>query len=298
MNVDEGDSGGRDGVAPRDRGLIALERFESKTTALAQSFRDVRPFPHVVLENFLELDSSSRAEFPTLEWPHWERLTDGYQEGKSTCRELEVIPRPWRTIIEELSAPRFMRFLEAVTGISKLLPDPYLEGGGLHLSGPGGHLAPHTDFHVYERLDLYRRVNLLLYLNENWQPENGGNLALFDANDLSHPVEVAPEWGTCVIFATDDGSVHGVNPVADGCLRHSIALYYYTSAETPGYSGDTSTHWKTHDDGRGVRRVQLWAYFAFMKMSRLFSMLAHLVNPQFGLRMVKERLARRRADRP
>ena len=169
---------------------------------------------------------------------------------------------------------------------------------GLHLSGAGGHLSPHTDFHIYEGLDLYRRVNLLLYLNADWRPESGGNLALFEAGDLTHPLEVAPKWGTCVIFATDDRSVHGMNPVAEGCVRRSIALYYYTSAETPAFGGDTSTHWRTHDDHRGARRIQLWAYFAFMKISRLFSMLAHLVNPHFGLRMVKERLARRRADRP
>jgi len=278
--------------------VVALARFEAQTDRLAQSFRAARPFPHVVLHDLLELAPSCNAEFPTLDWPHWEHFFDGYQAGKSTCSELEVIPRPWRTIVEELSAPRFLRFLEGVTGIPKLLPDPYLEGGGLHLSGPGGHLAPHTDFHVYERLDLYRRVNLLLYLNADWRPASGGSLALFAADDLSRPLEVAPQWGTCVIFATDDASVHGVRPVAEGCVRRSIALYYYTSVETPAFSGDVSTHWKTHGDPSGARRVRILAYLALMKMSRLFSMLAHLVNPHFGLRAVAERLARRRADRP
>ena len=44
--------------------------------------------------------------------------------------------------------------------------------------------------------------------------------------------------------ATDDRSVHGFpEPVrGEGHWRRSIALYYYTSTEAPGFSGDTTTY--------------------------------------------------------
>jgi hypothetical protein len=71
-----------------------------------------------------------------------------------------------------------------------------LEGGGLHLSGPGGILAPHTDFHTYGRLDLYRRLNVIVYLNPDWTKGDGGELVL-TGGDGQGRTEVEPRWGTC-----------------------------------------------------------------------------------------------------
>src|SRR5207253_9872662 len=110
-------------------------------------------------------------------------------------------PEPLQSMLVELSSPSFLEFLEALTGIEALLPDPHLEGGGLHISGPGGILMPHTDFHWNQRIRCYRRLNVLLYLNESWKREWGGNLTLYDDAGARKPVStIVPEWGTCVIF--------------------------------------------------------------------------------------------------
>ena len=107
--------------------------------------------------------------------------------------------------------------------------------------------------------------------------------------------EVAPKWGTCAIFNTTDRSVHGVKPITGKAPRRSSALYYYTSAPTPDFSGDHSTHWRAHSNVSILGRVRVGAYRICMKLSRAFSMLAHLINPDFGLRAVHEhREARRR----
>ncbi len=136
-----------------------------------------------------------------------------------------------------------MSFLEAVTGIEKLIPDPYLKGGGLHLSGPGGVLVPHTDFHNYGELDLYRQLNVLVYLNPGWDESWGGCLELFEDRQAERASsKIVPTWGTCVIFRTDDLSVHGFPvPIAPGHWRRSIALYYYTARENSTFSGDSTT---------------------------------------------------------
>ena len=44
-------------------------------------------------------------------------------------------------MVAELSSGRFLRWLERVVGIEHLLPDPHLQGGGLHLTQAGGWLA-------------------------------------------------------------------------------------------------------------------------------------------------------------
>ncbi|MDP9074591.1 MAG: 2OG-Fe(II) oxygenase, partial [Actinomycetota bacterium] len=189
-------------------------RPEITTTAAAEklgpSFAAALPFPHVVLDDVLAAPPAELlAKFPAPEWPSWHRYLDAYQRAKLICSDIAAIPEPFAQLIEELSRPAFLTFLEMLTGIPKLLVDPYLEGGGLHCSGPGGILAPHTDFHLYPRLGIYRRVNVLLYLNEEWDQSCGGCLELYQPQ-VDQPVRtVVPGWGTCVIFRTDDRSPHG-----------------------------------------------------------------------------------------
>jgi hypothetical protein len=171
------------------------------------------------------------------------------------------------------------------------VPDPYLTGGGLHLSGPGGVLMPHTDFHIYSQLNLYRRVNVLVYLNEGWREEYGGCLQL--QGGTGETKTVVPELGRCVIFTTDDKSVHGFpTPIADGMWRRSIALYYYTSHEAAGFSGDATTYWREHGEQAGARRTRVAAYRGLLQVSRAFSLLAHLINPNQGMSWWKARQER------
>jgi hypothetical protein len=137
-----------------------------------------------------------------------------------------------------------LAFLEGLSGIQGLLPDPYFEGGGFHEISAGGKLGIHADFRIHERLHLQRRINLLVYLNEHWQEEWNGRLELWDRK-MTHCVEaIAPFANRCVIFNTDADSYHGhPDPLAvpSEVKRRSIALYYYTASravyrEVPNHS--------------------------------------------------------------
>lgn len=267
--------------------MIATEPLAARAIELGRQFVDAKPFPHAVFTDLLSLDPAT--PFPGPEWPHWQHHGDHYQQAKAHCSDWSAIPEPWNRVILELSTPPVLDFLESLTGIDKLIPDPYLVGGGLHRSGQGGHLAPHTDFHIYEDLGLFRRVNLLLYLNPESSRDSGGELALFAEGQEEPAVLVPPRFGTCAVFATDDRSVHGVRAVGTNQERRSIALYYYTSDPPRRFSGDHSTHWRSHGTGS---RARLLAYQALMKASRLFSMAAHLANPHHGLRALREKLVR------
>jgi hypothetical protein len=263
-------------------------RVPSDGQGLHARFEQALPFPHVVLDDTLTPDARSlAAEFPAADWRGWRRHTDGYQLNKLVCSDITVVPAGLARLLHELQSPPFLEFLEAVTGVRRLLPDPYLEGGGLHASGPGGYLMPHTDFHVYTRLGLFRQLNILLYLNEDWPDAAGGALELFEAGSDTPAVRISPTWGRMVIFRTDDRSPHGfTDPVAPGSWRRSIALYYYTAAETEGFAGDTNTYWRAHGDvGRASRRVRMLAYRALLTGSRALSLLAHRCNPNLGSRL-------------
>jgi hypothetical protein len=254
---------------------------EDELKGLRRSFEQADPFPHVVLDGFLLPPATELVPaFPPPDWSGWTRFTDAYQAGKMYCQDIELIPSPFDAIIAELSAPEFLGFLETLTGIAGLIPDPYLEGGGLHCSGAGGVLTPHTDFHLYRQLELYRRINVLVYLNDGWSEADGGCLELWHKGADQPAHVVIPEYGKCVVFLTDDRSVHGFStPIREGRWRRSIALYYYTSQEAPAYSGDTNTYWQEHGRQRGLDRARLGLYRGLRFGSRGLAFLAHRANP-------------------
>ena len=267
--------------------LVVDEWSDADVAAAATAFRSATPFPHLVIEDAVATGLDALVEsWPDADWPGWRRFTDAYQAGKSYCADIERMPAPLAAVIRHLSEPTFLARLGTITGIDGLIPDPYLEGGGLHESDPGGVLAPHTDFHLYRRLDLHRRINLLLYLNPGWRAEDGGGLELWEPGAASPARTIVPALGTCVIFQTDHRSIHGFStPVAGGTgPRRSIALYYYTALEAPSYAGDTTTYWRRHGAHRGVDRARLGLYRALVLVSRAVAGVAHRVNPNLARR--------------
>jgi hypothetical protein len=271
------------GDGPMADGVIDVEELERHAANLRREFESAEPFQHLVLDDLLRLPPAAASAFPDISWPWWSEMRDRYQHNKRFCSDLDLIPEPFNALIRELSGPRFLRVLEDITGIRRLLPDPYLLGGGLHLSGPGGVLSPHTDFHYYRALDLYRRINVLVYLNDGWSRQDGGCLSLCDKQGRVVKT-IVPDYGKVVIFRTDDRSVHGFPvPVADGKWRRSVALYYYTAAETDNFSGDETTYWREHGEQTGiVRKSRFLVYRGLLNLSRFISLWAHLVNPNVG----------------
>ncbi len=262
---------------------------------MANQYRLAEPFPHVVLENFLKVDADQvLGSFPDLEWDGWTDVASQsetaakHQPGKQRCRDIELIPSVLQQMIYELSSPRFLRAMSELTGIPNLLPDPFLEGGGIQCTMPGGKLAPHTDFHYPPVLKLFRRTNVLVYLNPDWKPGDGGELDLFRLGEDTPRVTVAPLYGTCVIFTTDHRSVHGVDTIADTANpRRSIALYYYTVEEAEVFSGDRGTYWYEpfESDARqgATYKGRIFVMKSAMRASKAFTRLAYRMNPQHSV---------------
>ena len=257
---------------------INLDSLRRRVQEDAKSFREADPFPHLVFDDLLveEIKEQLLNTFPVDAWDGWFRFDDMMQFKKLACARIDKIPPPLDRILFELNSAPVLTWLSDLTGIPQLLADPWLEGGGLHSSGPGGTLIPHTDFHLGKLNSHYRRINALLYLNVGWSEENGGALELWD-KEKDHTVkEVWPEFGRCVIFQTDDRSVHGFSRPVVGRYRNSIALYYYTTTSPPTFAGDGATHWRTRSmEAKGAKgHFQKLAYRLCMSVSNRFSKLA------------------------
>jgi hypothetical protein len=234
---------------PYDK-LAAVARHHSAGYAAAE------PFPHVVIDDFLppEVLDGVLAEFPGPDAIDWKRFADGTGRKLATRNEEQMGPRTLG-LLHELNSSRFIRVLETVTGIEGLIPDPHLEGGGLHQIERGGYLKVHADFNRHEKLGLDRRLNLLIYLNKNWQEEYGGHLELWAPDMARCARKVLPVFNRCVVFSTTDFSFHG-HPEPLACperwSRKSIALYYYTNGRPASEASDPHSTLYQRRPGEGV----------------------------------------------
>jgi len=215
--------------------VFDLDTLTQRSRDLSAGFGAARPYPHVVIDEFLREDAARELArvFPGPADPvAWDHYAAPGLEVKLGCGREERLPAPIRHAIHELNSGPFIRFLEELTGIDHLLPDPHLSGGGIHLSRQGGHLGVHADFNWHEKLQAHRRLNLLIYLTPDWRREYGGELELWSCDGTKREQTVEPLFNRAVLFATRSDTFHGhPNPWAapDGIYRQSIALYYYTT---------------------------------------------------------------------
>jgi hypothetical protein len=213
---------------------FAHDRLEELATERHESYASVQPFPHTVIDDFLPADTLDDVlvEFPAPDAEAWFAY-DSARERKLEFTDQSHMGPATRHLLEELNGSLFVGFLERLTGIHGLIPDPHLEGGGLHQITPGGYLEVHADFSRHHRLRLDRRLNLLLYLNRDWKENYGGQLELWNRTMTHCQQRILPIFNRCVIFNTTSWSYHGhPHPLAcpDGMTRKSIALYYYRSS--------------------------------------------------------------------
>jgi len=240
--------------------VVDIRRFEDDIDQMVKTYRSAKPYPHIVLDNFLppEILRAAIDEFPPLDRSTWNNYLHT-NERKFSHTDPDTWAPTLRAILTELNSPRFVRLVSALTGVEDLFPDETLEGGGLHQSTTGGFLNIHADFTVHpHHRNWQRRANLLLYLNEEWKPEYGGDLELWSA-DMKHCVEkVAPVANRVLIFTTDVESFHGhPEPMRcpEGTARRSMALYYFSAEDDPLVR---STEYRARP-GDGAHSVMIYA---------------------------------------
>ncbi len=212
---------------PETLGKLAEEHGETYQTA--------QPFPHVVMDGFLPddvLEIVARECSELSEREAWIRRNSTSVKKKTAVRDDWTLGPMTRHLLNQFNSATFINFLEKLTGITGLIPDPHYLGGGLHQIERGGFLKIHADFNRHNRLNLDRRLNALLYLNQPWDDSWGGHLELWDSTMTICADKVAPLFNRLVIFTTTDSSFHG-HPDPLVCppdvVRRSLALYYYTN---------------------------------------------------------------------
>ena len=171
-----------------------------------------------------------RADLDSL--PNSERSFDADQERFKSQYNPDRLPEYSRHLFQAFNSRAFILFLEEMTGIKGLIPDPYFVGAGIHKTLTGGHLDIHADFNVHSHMRVERRLNVLIYLNPEWKEEYGGSFEVWNKEMTEKVASFVPTENRMCCFSTASDTFHG-NPEPvnhpDGLPRLSIALYYYTA---------------------------------------------------------------------
>lgn len=283
-------------ISMHDGVYLDIKEAQQLGENLSGEYCFAEPFPHIVIDNFLPKDLIDKIveNFPVNR--HEEDVV--FDMGYAGLHKRQVAPANCNGFMREVfgffnSVP-VVRFLESLTTIPSLIPDPHFVGGGFHETSRGGKLGIHADFRINEELHLNRRLNVIIYLNKDWKDEYGGHLELWDKKMQGKVHTIAPVYNRCVVFNTDADSFHGhPDPLTtpDGVTRRSLALYYYTASQR--VYEDTAAHStmykaRANDDATTKKEVFQAAFDNYLK---------DLTPPVFYriFGRVKDRIKRERA---
>jgi dTDP-glucose 4,6-dehydratase len=219
---------------------------------LQHTFLNALPFGNIIIPNFLDNDYAEKLykDFPVdIENRKWHKY-DNPIERKYAFDNIKSLPENLKSIFYLLSTKEITNKISILSGIEDLEYDPYLHGAGLHVHEKNGLLHMHLDYEKHPYSNKQRRLNVIVYMSKDWNPEWNGETQLWDKNMENCVVKSNVVFNTAFIFKTNDISWHGLPEeikCPQGVLRKTIA-YYYVS---PLISVPEET--KIGNDGSGYR---------------------------------------------
>jgi Rps23 Pro-64 3,4-dihydroxylase Tpa1-like proline 4-hydroxylase len=204
----------------------------------AAKYQSGSPYHHIAIDDFLPMEVAWKVREEALLVGEKGPENSSPQEHLKASYNPDELPDYTRLVFTALNSQSFIRFLEEMTGIEGLIPDPYFKGGGIHRTNNGGYLGIHADFNHHKQMNLERRLNVLIYLNPDWKPEYGGAFEIWTDDMKKRVASYPPIMNRMCCFSTSSTSMHG-NPEPvnhpEGKPRISIALYYYTATWTDSH---------------------------------------------------------------
>jgi hypothetical protein len=204
------------------------------------------PVPWIALDNFLPDDlfqsiQNGIDEIPKHLWSEFTRNGSYMLE----CNNFKYSPNI-RELVLNLNSGEFLNWLEGITGLNKLVPDPHLIGAGLMRCFTGHSLKLHTDFNWNEQIHLNRALSIILYLSPEWDESWGGHLEFWDFKKTECLHRIEPKPNRLLIWNYHHQLIHGhPKPLTcpEGKSRDGLRLFYFTSNATPISTPHRSLYW-------------------------------------------------------
>ena len=199
------------------------------------AFKGASPFDYCVIDNFFNIKFACLLadEFPSYENEKWFHYKNQI-EDKKALNDWNLFPPNTYNAFFKLQSPHFVKLLSSAVSIN-LFVDHGLHGGGWHIHSTGGNLNPHLDYSIHPKTGLQRKLNIIIYLSKELNPDiHGGHLGLWSHDFVTNQPnqlikEISPVFNRAVIFDTTQNSWHGMSrPLIqpEGIYRKSLAIYY------------------------------------------------------------------------
>ena len=217
-----------------------LDNLRHKSPFLAQSYATAKPYPHVVIDDLFDPKLLNRlvAEFPQPQDRDW-LVWDTSHELKTTSRGISGLSTFTQMFCLWLNSAEVIEAIKSIVGLDNLVGDPLFHGAGLHEMHRGGWLGMHADYTRHFTLPLRRRINVLIYLNQDWDDCWGGELVMQDDKNQEQQVTYPCRFNRTIIFPTTAKTFHGVpTPLSCpiNCSRKLLSIYYWTPIPMPLWS--------------------------------------------------------------
>ena len=200
-----------------------------------------KPYRHLVIDQFLDPDFALRIRqgFPSLD--SMKTHYTGINEKKAEDNNFGRLDSAFTELHAQLSSPAFLHWLAELTGIDPLTVVDDRLGFGLHQGGDKSFLDIHIDYNLHPVAKMQRRLNFLLFFNEEWQESWGGLLELWDPRTKKTGRYIAPVFNRTVIFECSEISYHGYTRihVPPGITRKSYYQYYFSAPSKDLFYHDT-----------------------------------------------------------
>jgi len=225
---------------------------------LNYTYLNSNPFPNVVLDNFIDHQVAINCHEELTKFSFWGFDPTEYSKKHQVnkfftpwCDEsleyMKIFTPTVYYVLQYFNTQSFLNFLQDLTGIEGLIPDPSFSGGGCHKIHSGGKLGLHVDYNLND-LNQFRVLNFLLYLNPNWQEEWEGALEFWNHQTKKCEKKIFPLFNRATIFTLSDYSIHG-HPIPlktpEHIQRYSLALYYFIENPNQNYYERRTVVW--HD---------------------------------------------------
>jgi len=188
---------------------------------------------HIFLDDFFTEETANLLyeNFPPFE--SLNVIRKSLNENKREDYNFENWHPIFQQVREVFASKEFGDIMSRITGIDGLFTNFDSLGQGVHQGAKDSYLDVHIDVNVNVEKKIWRRVNLLIYLNKNWKPEYGGDIELWDVEMKNCVVKYPCFMNKALIFVTDKNSPHGYSKinVPEGESRKSYYSYFYTPLE-------------------------------------------------------------------
>lgn len=199
------------------------------------------PFDHYIIDNFFleSVADGISGDFLDGNNDEWFNYKNPL-ENKKALQNWGTFPKNTYQVFQYLCSDKFIDVVKDITGIQTLYPDYGLHGGGWHMHGRGGNLNVHKDYSIHPKLGLQRKLNLIVYVSKDWNPDWGGGLEFWSHDsEKNKPLRLEKTiecvYNRAVLFDTTQNSWHGLpTPLIcpQNMCRKSIAIYYLTDVDS------------------------------------------------------------------